>query len=470
MVPVYTFYLSPHDYGVLSLLLQFNYIVAIFVGLGLEQSIMKFYHDAKGHLELSRTMSTIILSMTMLSSIVLLVLGYYAEYFSNLIFETGEFAFHIQLTLAAVFCQTINELFMNVFKAEQRSKVYCIVQLFTLFASLSLNILLIVYYGLGVKGILISTLAVHSVSTLLFLLYGVKKYSVSYHLPTLRKILSYGMPLIGAGVGMLVLHTSDQFMLAKLDSITNTGIYSLAARFGVLCNILVASPFQMAWLPRQFQLANKSGNGQLFSNMATYLVLAMLFFSLILSLIITDLLKFMVADSFVDAATTVPLLLLSYVFYSLYVHFQFAFLYKKRTKLLSFVTVAIAGLNILLNYLLIPKYSYLGAALATVISNLALGLSTYSISIQYYRIDFEWRRAIHLFLLVAVLYFMGSSIQVTSTYFSFALKFLVSMFYIPLLWYSNFFKDYEKDFISNGYRKFKINYVSSRRSFRFSQK
>ena len=75
MVPVYTFYLSPHDYGVLSLLLQFNYIVAIFVGLGLEQSIMKFYHDAKGHLELSRTMSTIILSMTMLSSIVLLVLG-----------------------------------------------------------------------------------------------------------------------------------------------------------------------------------------------------------------------------------------------------------------------------------------------------------------------------------------------------------------------------------------------------------
>ena len=449
MIPIYTFYLTPHDYGVLSLLLQINYLVTIFLDMGVEQTVVHFYYESRSKQEADRFLTTFLLTIMFISLVVISFLIYHADLLSTWMFKSRDYIFPIQLTLSAILAQVINATFMNFFKAEQKSLTYAIIQILMLIGSVFFNVMLIVQYEMGVQGILFSTLVVHIFASVGFLLYGLKRFKIRYHLSTTKRFLQYSVPLIGAGLGMLTLHSSDQFLIARLDSISSNGLYSLAARFGVLCNILITAPFQMAWLPKQFKIAHESPNPKLFSNMGTYLLLLMTTFSLFLSLSIKDILKIMVEPSFIEAHVSVPILLLSYIFYGLYIYFQFGLLFRKRTALLGISTMIAAGINIALNFLLIPYYSHLGAGIATLLANMLLAGFVYCLSNKEYPIAIQGVRAIKILATAIVLFLCSTFVAVDSIALSVVINLFLWLLYFPLLKVFKTFTSDEEIFIKN---------------------
>ena len=107
---------------------------------------------------------------------------------------------------------------------------------------------------------------------------------------------------------------------------------------------------------------------------------------------------------FFDAYRVIPLIALSYLFYGCYFNLNIGFVLQKKTKYDSFIIGAGAALNLGLNYLLIPTYGMMGAAVATVISYSLLPVGAYFVSRRYYPIAYEWSRLGKISIAAAIVY------------------------------------------------------------------
>ncbi len=84
---------------------------------------------------------------------------------------------------------------------------------------------------------------------------------------------------------------------------------------------------------------------------------------------------------------------------------------EKKTKYLPLITGLSAATNIIANFILIPLYSYTGAAIATLLSYIVMMLGIYYFSQKYYPIKYEYKKIALTFLalgVVTAIYFYTS--------------------------------------------------------------
>ena len=71
---------------------------------------------------------------------------------------------------------------------------------------------------------------------------------------------------------------------------------------------------------------------------------------------------------------------------------------EKKTARVMYHVVCSAILNVVLNFLLVPKYGAYGAAIATILSFIALFVANYWYAKKCYFIPFNWPRILKMFL------------------------------------------------------------------------
>jgi len=100
-----------------------------------------------------------------------------------------------------------------------------------------------------------------------------------------------------------------------------------------------------------------------------------------------------------------------------------------------------------MNYLLIPKFGYKSAAIATLSSYCFMVIFQYFVIIRFYPLTWEWKRLIRIVILTGVLFL---------TWKWSGEKWLVGIInlglYPILLWVSQFFTPAEKQFIQSNIR------------------
>lgn len=180
------------------------------------------------------------------------------------------------------------------------------------------------------------------------------------------------LPLVFHGLSHIVLSQSDRIMLQHYTDESTVGIYSLVFTFAQVVSI-VWSALNNTWVPFYYDDV-KSGNiaaiktkTQNYLFLFTIVTIGFIYLS-------PEVIKIFASPDFWSGIDLVPILALGMYFIFLYsfpVNFQF---YHKKTLNIAIGTVSSAVLNIILNFLLIPKFSMLGAAYATLISYVALFL------------------------------------------------------------------------------------------------
>ncbi len=97
-----------------------------------------------------------------------------------------------------------------------------------------------------------------------------------------------------------------------------------------------------------------------------------------------------------------PIILLAYLFNGLYINFMAGLQIEKKTQFMPIVTGAGALANVAANFLLIPKYGYIGAAWATLVSYLIMAAGNYFVSQRFYRIQYESRKLALIGIILSV--------------------------------------------------------------------
>jgi len=151
-----------------------------------------------------------------------------------------------------------------------------------------------------------------------------------------------------------------------------------------------------------------------------------------------ELLKIISNESFYSAWIVVPFIAYAFVINGFYYSFSNVFFLEK-TKYLPFITGAGAIVNIILNFILIPLYGIMGAAIANILAKSIFAFIAYIISQKLYYIPYRIKRIV-LFIVIGFLisclpYLYQNSLDHLNVWVVISLKTLVlGILMLPILW------------------------------------
>lgn len=392
LLPIYVQYLNERDYGVLGLLGGVEVVAKIGFRLGLDGSFMRFFLDQEDHAGRRRLASTIFFFLLTVNGVLLAASLGASPWLARVLFDDDGAAVPLRLVLLNTFAIGFTFLPFHVLRMEGRSTEFSLLALARSAATVILRLALVIGAGLGLLGIVLADVLVTIALLAVLLPRFARLITPVFSTALLRDSLRFGLPRVPHAAAQQVMAVGDKFILAAFRPIAEVGIYSMGVSFG-LTQKLFLSAFEYAWAPFYYAAAREPGAKATFAIVTTYGVAALALLTAGLSAIARDLLDLMTRGVFVDAAPVVGWTAVGVFLQGVYLLTSIGLNLTRRTLYYPAATIVAAGINLALNYTLIPRFGFLGAAWANaagygVQAALAFGFSqrAYPIAYEYGRI------------------------------------------------------------------------------------
>ncbi len=377
MIPIFTNFLEPADYGRLDILQTLADLLSIVLIMGLSDTLFKFYGEARDKEEKARIVSNIFGMALFICIISTLILQLCAPILQNIlpgnvtIWSTR----FILISLSVSACLLIP---LCWYRMKDRAELYFIVSASRVMIQALLSIVLL-YWGFGVTGVMAAGALAALICSIKVSYDFIRDYGVAFDFRYWRKFFLYGSPLIFTGLAGFVLGSFDRWILAASVGPEVMAKYALAAKFGLLTAILV-QPFDLWWNPKRFEILNKK-NGEIkcVQNISIGLVivsLSVLCISTGAPLAIT----IMTPDVYHDAIKYVPFLSLLAGLHCTTLLMNIGIYNVKITKWPAIIDISAAVIAFTGYLILIPLFAAWGAIYATAIALTLRFIVTFSLS------------------------------------------------------------------------------------------
>ena len=445
-VPMYTRIFPPSEYGVVDLIGSTISIIVMFLILGLDSATALYFYDTEDIRDRKIIVSTSFYFRMALSIVICSMLFFSSEFISELIFNSKEYAIYLKIGVASIPFSLAIGFFLDLMRLKFESLKFSVISIGNTIVTSILIIYLIIFLKLGIVGIFIGML----ISNIIFFFIGIyltyKEYILSFSLPRLRNLLSFGLPLFPSSIAIWLLTFSDRYFLVKYSTLNEVGLYSIGVKLSHIL-LLVTSAFQLSWGPFAFSIQKESDAKNIYSKVLTYYLIIALFLATGLSFFSKEILMIATQVEYVEAYKVVGILSYVVIFGGIYYIVSIGVNLTKKTHYISFTTGVAALINIILNFLMIPYLGMVGAAIASLIANSCSVFFLYRISQKYYHIDYEINKIIKIILLSGFLILTSIFLDINSVILNYLLKLsLLLSFVVFLILYV--FEKNEVDFIN----------------------
>ena len=282
-------------------------------------------------------------------------------------------------------------------RGSHRAGAYAGIKLVGIAMNLILAYVFVKRLHLGLNGVFLANLTA-SLSSLAMLAPVIASRLGPPDRARLKELLSFGVPLVVAGMGSMVVQVADRPILARVSGLAEAGIYGTCYKLGIGMMLLVGM-FDQAWKPFILERADRPDAGAIIARVLTYFaalgawaLLAIVFF--IGPLVQAPLFggKPLIHASFWSGLPVVPVVALAYVFNGLYFIMLAPLMLDKRTGAVSAATWAGAAVNLGLNWTLIPRLGMMGAAWATLGAYAAMAAAVWALGRSSRPVAYEWKR------------------------------------------------------------------------------
>ena len=425
MLPLYTRYLTPQDYGVLELIDTTNMLIGIVMTLGIARGMSRFYYEKEEIKYKNCVVSTTYIIVGGLSLLLLPLLLFSSGALSEIIFSSETYAQYFMISFISLFFGTGLDIGLIYLRLEKKSLYFITLSITRLIVLVSLNIFFIVFLQMGVLGILLSTLITRIAYTSVVTGAILWRTRLSFSRQIAENLIKFSLPLIPSNFANTCIKQSDKYFVLYFFTIADAGIYSLTLKLGNVMHLLLTIPFIMSYVPRRFEIMKQDGANQVYKQVYTYYSFLFIFLGLTLSVFVPEILKIMITEKFYEAGRYIPLVVLSMFLLGSQYHFDFGILYSKKTKYLAYINIIIAVLHLLLNYILISKYGIWGAIWASTIILGGQALMYLYVSNRFFKIDYELLRVMKFLVVALFYYFFLKCINFQVIYINILLKILL---------------------------------------------
>lgn len=391
-MPFFLNVMTTEEFGEFNLYITYSSIFVVFFGLNVSKAIVKYYIDYE---DSKRYLATAVWIMVIGSSIFSVLL-----FSINYIFGFFEFGSKI---LSIIFINTaftgLVGIGLEVIRSERNAKLYGISSLSKSIISTTLGLILIYQMKDNLAfWRLISVSASGMIIGGLLVIRLMVKEGIKGNVETAKYMLSYSIPLIPYTLSTTILAHVNKLFLSQV-SLSELGIYSFASNLAMIVYI-IAIALNRSLQPNLFEALRDSKNYRrhLKKNIIIY------YFFYLTFIFGTDILIWIFGnEAYLGATKVIPILILGYGYffiYSLYINFMY---YYKKNYAVSMFSIMSAVIAVIANYLLIPRYGYFGAAIATTISYFSLFVfGSFNVSKKMNIFVFSWPEQIVIQVMLIV--------------------------------------------------------------------
>lgn len=454
MLPIYTRYLTPADYGAVELLIMAIEISSILVGLRISQALFRYYILAKTEYEKNEIASTVLLTVLGSSFVGATVLYTFSEPLTVFIFGNNEYIYEFQLFALTLITNAISAVGLSYLRAKQMPILFVSIGVLTLMLQVALNIIFVVMLELHVTGVVYSAVISGGVVALGLSLYLFACTGIHYSVSITIKLVRFVAPLMLASVAAFYVAYADKYFIRLFWDLTEVGLYSLAIRISAVL-LTVFEAFNMSWGADRFEVVKKDNARKIFEQVFRFSGVVLVMAGGGLALFANDFFRVMTSPEFYSAGYVVPALVLAYLFDSLMVFCSFGALYKDRTSILaqaSWLKAIVATIGYLS---LIPLMGMHGAAIVLALSNLVELMWAYSKSKSLYDMGLKWSPVLLILACVASVVAVGLMLpEGEILYFTVRVALYVSL--VPVLYMLPIWTMDERAMMKGGVRKLHI--------------
>jgi O-antigen/teichoic acid export membrane protein len=409
LLPLYTRYLTPNDYGILAVVSSINGFLTIFLMLSLHGAMTRFYFDYRFEPEKLKafwgTILTFILIFSMGAGGLLILFG-------QILFKPviGEIPFYpfVVLGIGAVMFQPFFTIYLSLLQTREEAGKYAILSFSQFMINLALVITLVVFIGWGAEGPLTATL-ITAVLFFITSIYALRKDVVfGMNKLYLKEALRYSLPLVPHSLASQISNATGKLFLNYLVNTGAAGLYNIGFMFGSIIGV-VSDGINKAYVPISMGILSTNRREELdhLKNIVLFLVVMYCLLGTVISLFSKEAIFILTTEAFYKSYVIVPFLAFYFVLGGIYyILVNILFFVKRATKFVAIGTGLGAVANILLSWVLIPRYGLFGAAAATMLAQVIGTLFIGFIGRTFEVIRWEYKKFVLIFILSAMFSFV----------------------------------------------------------------
>lgn len=359
MVPLYTYLLTPKDYGTIDLVTTISGLLLPIIFLCVSDAVLRYTMSNKFS-------NKDVLSISLKIYITGLALFGIVLFIISLFKDINSYKFYLFCIVAT---NGLLLIFNQFLRGIGKIKEFAINgTLYTLMFVLS-NFILLVLLKVGKSGYFLSLI----IANIICILYAVL-ISKAYKYITIRTsrdiflvMITYSLPLIPNSLMWWVMDASDKFIITYFLGVNANGIYAISKKLPTIIDTF-HSIFNQAWQISAIEEADSANSVEFTSNVYkiyTYLLFLIVSGLLVVSRIVVE---YLLSSSYYESWKYIPFLLLSVSFSSLSGFLSANFIANEKTSIIFKTTLYGAVVNTILNFILIPFIGINGAAIATMAS------------------------------------------------------------------------------------------------------
>lgn len=379
LIPVFTYYFTPTEYGYLSLINTTVSLLAVFIMVGSDGAIRREFFKVKDEKYAKFFSSSTFITVVSFAVISLLTVIFALSF--PLVLDIPRK--WLLLSPVIAFTSILPTILLGQYRVKQQAGSFAVWSNTMTLANLGLAVLFVVGLKMNYEGRLYSTLLVNSIFFIAgaYILWKQGLINTNIRWEECKKSLKYGLPIIPHQIGAFIIAFSDRYFIAHFVSVAEVGIYNVGYLVGGIIGILEGT-FGYAFTPFLFEaLTEGSHAGKVRVVKLTYLFLIFLGFCVLaLSMLSQLLFNLFIGEEFQRGQNFVFWVALGYFFSGCYKMVTGYIFYSGKTIYLTYLAIVNIVLSIGLNYFLISNYGAMGAAYAACISLFVMFLMTGFIS------------------------------------------------------------------------------------------
>ncbi len=440
LLPLYTRYLSPEDYGAAEVMFAAVVSASIIVRFGLIEAVLRFYY--KEGEDPDRVVATSFAALFWFSTAAALIALPFAAPLSEALLDESAPDL-VRISIGGLWVLTMMEFLLTLFRLEERARAFFLTTILNVFAAIGLTVVLVVGGDEGARGLLIGSYASGAAFVLALIVVHRRRLSLRFERPLLRRLTRFGLPTMPAELSLYALNFADRLIILRSLGAAEAGLYSLAVKFAQGINVFVRG-FQLAWPPLAYSIRDDDEARRAYAVVVTWFTAGCAFVVAGMWLFSRWIVRALAAPKFFESYEAIGLVATGVTLYALYMVLVVILGRTGRTEFNFPATAAALVANVVLNLALVPSLGIVGAGIALVASYMVVLALMYVFTQRLFPVPYEWGRLARVVLISAVLVGLGELLLPTDGLGGLALRVVLWLVYPLALLATGFFTPGER--------------------------
>lgn len=411
LLPVYTRFLSPGEFGLIALLEVVSLILTSIFSLGMPAFVSFIFVEQATSDDRRRVLGALVIAVTVVNLLLSAVAWFALQAALPHALPSIPFWPFVPLLIVASVLEPYWIMAGAMLQIQERAGFYSLLSSVRIVTSLTLRVLLVVAVPMGVFGFTLANVMTAAAFATVGILLMRSEMLPAWDARVIRQALAVGGPTVPNNLLSYGYRLLDRVVLERIATLEQLGLYYLALRIADVMR-LASDVFINAWRPIFFKEAGKAAF--LERDVPEIIRLAsigMLTCFVTLSLAAPPLIRVFMAPSYAGAGRYVPLLVAAMAVKGFYAFPYIAVWFRKKTIWVPALSAITLVFSIAANYLLAAQAGVMGVATALLLSYCCLAALMLLVAQRLIMLAYPWRVLIAAASWAAVVVYAGALVR-----------------------------------------------------------